>query len=112
VKKLPLFALILSAALAAPAFADDTAAKPAKAPTAQQQRMKDCNAEAKTKNLAGDERKTFMKSCLKGESAAADGASDKQKAQREKMKTCNADAKAKNLMGDERKKFMKSCLSS
>ena len=32
--------------------------------TAQQQRMKDCNAEAKSKELKGDPRKTFMKSCL------------------------------------------------
>lgn len=32
--------------------------------TTQQQKMKDCNAEAKTKALKGDERKAFMKSCL------------------------------------------------
>jgi hypothetical protein len=32
--------------------------------TAQQQRMKDCNAEAKSKELKGDPRKVFMKSCL------------------------------------------------
>lgn len=32
--------------------------------TTQQQRMKDCNAEAKTKELKGDPRKAFMKSCL------------------------------------------------
>lgn len=32
--------------------------------TAQQQRMKNCNAEAKAKELKGDPRKAFMKSCL------------------------------------------------
>jgi hypothetical protein len=32
--------------------------------TSQQQKMKDCNAEAKTKALKGDERKAFMKGCL------------------------------------------------
>ena len=32
--------------------------------TAQQQRMKDCNAEAKAKALKGEPRKVFMKSCL------------------------------------------------
>ena len=32
--------------------------------TKQQQRMKDCNAEAKAKELKGDPRKVFMKSCL------------------------------------------------
>ena len=30
----------------------------------QQERMKRCNAEAKTKGLKGDERKAFMKDCL------------------------------------------------
>ena len=32
--------------------------------TPQQQKMKDCNAEAKTKALKGAERKAFMKECL------------------------------------------------
>jgi hypothetical protein len=32
----------------------------------QQQKMKDCNAEAKTKALTGDDRKTFMSHCLGG----------------------------------------------
>ena len=34
--------------------------------TSQQQKMKSCNAEAKAKALAGDERKKFMSTCLKG----------------------------------------------
>ncbi len=37
-------------------------AKPEKKLTAQQQKMKDCNAEAKGKK--GQERKDFMKACL------------------------------------------------
>ncbi|MFZ2301839.1 MAG: PsiF family protein [Gallionella sp.] len=45
-------------ASAAPA---DTAAS-----SAQQGKMKTCNAEAKTKELKGDERKKFMSDCLKG----------------------------------------------
>ena len=32
---------------------------------AQQARMKNCNAEAKTNALKGDERKAFMKTCLR-----------------------------------------------
>jgi hypothetical protein len=75
----------------------------AKAPTAQQGKMKTCNAEAKTKELKGDERKAFMKSCLSAKPAAADGATTQQG----KMKTCNADAKTKELKGAERKAFMK-----
>lgn len=36
--------------------------------TAQQQKMKDCNAQAKEKQLKGKDRKTFMSTCLKGKS--------------------------------------------
>ena len=32
----------------------------------QQDKMKTCNADAKAKNLKGDERKKFMSTCLKG----------------------------------------------
>jgi len=32
---------------------------------AQQEKMKSCNADAKTKALKGDERKAFMSDCLK-----------------------------------------------
>lgn len=73
----------------------------------QQEKMKTCNADAKAKALAGDERKAFMKQCL-----SAEGASAGLTAQQQKMKTCNADAKTKALKGDERKAFMKSCLSA
>ncbi len=52
----------LKAAAPAKAEAKSTAAAPVK----QQDKMKNCNAEAKTKALKGDERKTFMSACLKG----------------------------------------------
>lgn len=52
------------AAPAAKADAKPTAS--AAAPIKQQDRMKSCNADAKAKALAGDERKKFMSSCLKG----------------------------------------------
>lgn len=101
---------LLAAAGLALSFAAHAADTPAagaapakKAPTAQQAKMKTCNADAKAKNLKGDERKAFMKECL---------SSSKQVTQQDKMKSCNADAKAKNLQGDERKAFIKECLSS
>ncbi|MBI5437768.1 MAG: PsiF repeat-containing protein [Nitrosomonadales bacterium] len=57
---------------AAPAAADKKSdkaeAKPAAeaaAPVKQQDKMKHCNEEAKSKALKGDERKAFMGSCLK-----------------------------------------------
>jgi hypothetical protein len=54
---------------AAPAKADAKPTASSAAPAAkpkQQDKMKTCNADAKTKNLKGDERKKFMSSCLKG----------------------------------------------
>ncbi|PIM54003.1 phosphate starvation-inducible protein PsiF [Roseateles chitinivorans] len=94
-------ALLALAALGAHA-ADDAKKAPSEKQLKQQQLMKSCNADAKDKT--GDERKAFMSSCLKGETAPA------KTAQQTKMTTCNAEAKGKT--GDERKAFMKECLSA
>jgi hypothetical protein len=51
-----------AAAAATPAIPAD----PAASASTQQDRMKACNADAKGKGLKGEERKTFMSSCLKG----------------------------------------------
>jgi hypothetical protein len=80
------------------------------AATPQQNRMKACNAEAGKKDLKGDERKEFMKTCLSAKAPKTEGA--KLTPQQEKMKTCNKEAGEKKLAGDERKKFMNSCLSA
>jgi len=96
-------ALVLAFALGTGnAFAADPA--PAKTLTPQQQRMKDCNAQATGKK--GDERKAFMSTCLKGGTTAA--APTKPMTQQEKMKACNAQATGKT--GAERKTFMSTCL--
>ena len=86
---------------------------------AQQEKMKGCNAEAKTSALKGDDRKAFMSKCLKKDYVlknAAAPAGGKQLAtsavQQDKMKSCNADATTKALKGEERKAFMKSCLKN
>ncbi len=97
--------MIFASVLAAGSFSAH-ASDATKTLTPQQQRMKDCNAEAKTKALAGDTRKTFMSHCLKGETAATAGATTQQ----EKMKVCNTEASGKKLKGDERKTFMSHCL--
>jgi len=99
-------AVVMLVALALPALAQDTK-QPSAAQAAQQQKMKDCNAQAATKDLKGDARKTFMSSCLSGTPAAAPA----KMTQQEKMTACNKDAAAKNLKGDERKSFMSTCLS-
>ena len=74
------------------------------ADTPQQEKMKNCNAQATDKK--GDERKAFMKECLSAKPMKANTA------QQEKMKVCNKEASGKELKGDERKKFMSSCLSA
>ncbi len=96
-----LFLLLSLTMLAMPALAD----------TPQQEKMKTCNADAKTKALKGDERKAFMKECLGAKPAAAAPAKELTP-QQAKMKQCNADAKTKALKGDERKKFMSDCLKA
>ena len=92
-----LTALVLSCAAFAPAsFAADAASAPM---GKQQSKMGECNKDAGDKK--GDERKTFMKTCLSAKKAS----------QQDKMKACNADPKAKEAKGDARKAFMKECLS-
>lgn len=62
------FAVVTFTAAAAPAGTDADAPKKL---TAQQQKMKTCNINAKEKALKGAERKAFMKSCLKKDVASA-----------------------------------------
>jgi hypothetical protein len=44
---------------------------PSPAQAAQQQRMRDCTAQAAERHLAGDARRAFMSTCLSGRPAAA-----------------------------------------
>ncbi len=55
----------LGVATLAPLHADEGKKKQfSEKQLAQQQRMKDCAAEARSKELKGDDRKAFMKTCL------------------------------------------------
>jgi Ni/Co efflux regulator RcnB len=90
--------LITVAALSLFAAAAMSASHSGGAPTAQQNKMSECNKEAGDKK--GDERKAFMKTCL----------SAKKMTQQDKMKSCNKEASGKK--GDERKKFMSDCLKA
>ena len=100
------FALALGCGMASAQDTKPTDKETSKPLTPQQQRMVDCNKQATGKT--GDERKTFMSSCLKGESTAT--APSAKETQQEKMKSCNAEAKKENLAGDARKTFMSTCL--
>ena len=77
----------------------------AQAENAQQQKMKDCNAQATEKHLAGSDRKTFMSQCLQA------GGGTQLTAQQQKMKDCNGQATQQHLTGKDRKTFMSTCLS-
>ena len=79
-----------------------------KKPTAQQERMKSCNAQASKKEMKGEERKAFMSQCL----SAKGGEKKELTAQQKKMRSCNAQASKKEMKGDERKAFMSKCLSA
>lgn len=87
----------LSLALVAPGLA--------RAENAQQQKMKDCNAQASAKQLAASDRQTFMAQCLKA------GSGPQLTAQQQKMKDCNAQATQQKMTGKDRKTFMSHCLS-
>jgi len=77
--------------------------------TAQQERMKQCNADANDKSLKGADRSSFMKTCLSGKTAEQHAGMT---SQQEKMKSCNQEASAKSLKGADRKHFMSTCLSA
>jgi hypothetical protein len=77
------------------------------ADNSQQGKMTSCNADAKAKNLSGDDRKAFMKTCL---SAPPPPPAAPLNSQQQKMKDCNASAKTQALSGDARKQFMSNCL--
>lgn len=97
-----LVSLLAIALLATAAQAADETPAGEKKLTAQQAKMKNCNAEAREKALKGDERKAFMKECL--------SAKPTKTAQQDKMKVCSKEASDKALKGDERKAFMSDCL--
>jgi len=99
----PLFMLALSALLACGgAYAADTqtSATPPAAKNSQQDKMKDCNTKAG--EMKGDERKTFMKTCLSAKPAPAKPQS--------KMAECNA--KTKGMTKTDADKARSECMKS
>ncbi|MFN0184275.1 MAG: PsiF family protein [Aquabacterium sp.] len=91
-----LLSTVAALALAAFAVSSQAASHAASGPSAQQNKMGECNAKAGDKK--GDERKKFMSECL----------SAKKTTQQDKMKSCNASAGDKK--GEDRKKHMSECL--
>jgi len=83
------------------------AGQAALADNSQQEKMTACNNQATAKGLSGDERKSYMSTCLSKEG----GQSTHVNSQQQKMKDCNKAASKKNLTGSDRESFMSKCLS-
>lgn len=79
---------------AAAAKPDSATPAPAKKHTPQQQRMVDCNHQAKVDGKKGDERKAFMSSCLKGKTGATADTTPQPKTKAKAKATTKATTKA------------------
>jgi hypothetical protein len=79
--------------------------------TPQQDKMKSCNAEAKTKDLKGDDRKGFMKGCLSGGmgDAKADAKTAPQAVPNAQCEDKAVGKNGKKLAGAAKSAFMKKC---
>ncbi|SNB67822.1 psiF repeat-containing protein [Arboricoccus pini] len=95
-------AALLSSAIALAAVLYSGLPDVAHAANSQQNKMTTCNADAKTKGLSGDARKSFMSTCLSSKATATttDGSAK-----------CAADADTKKLHGAARTSFIKKCAS-
>ncbi len=111
-------ALVIAFAAAAGSVSANDVSASGKPLTTQQQRMKDCNAQARARSLKGDERKAFMSPCLRGQAVGVPGAAAEKATARAqspaqlKRRSCGADAKAQGLKGDARKTFVTECVKS
>jgi len=80
---------------------------PSEAQMKRQERMRFCNEAAATRKLEGDERRHFMRACLRGADPVQ---AERRAAQGQKMRNCNRQATEKGLKGEERRAFMSECL--
>jgi hypothetical protein len=117
---LPLSGLAQPASAPAPAPGAGSAAPGTASPAqlAQQERMRSCNAEAGTRKLNGEPRRSFMRECLAAPHPAGDAATPTPPAtnaapqtQQDRMRSCNAQATSRELAGQPRRDFMRGCLS-
>ena len=128
-KTISFLALSLAFAIGSCPLHAEELSKSGKPLTAQQARMKACNADAKTQALKGDERKAFMSTCLKGAHApvatpetpaasasapatapATETVAKVDTPRQAQRKACGAEAKSQSLKGDDRKEFVKECM--
>jgi hypothetical protein len=101
--------LLLATNLTSVTAAKTPQSKPAQSSTvSSQDKAKACNDAADKKSLKGQDRKTFMQSCL---NKAAESGSGGNMSEQDKATTCKNLADKKGLTGADRRSFVKDCMN-
>jgi psiF repeat len=74
----------------------------------QQDKAKACNDLADKKGLKGDDRRSFLQTCM---SQTTDVQPLSDASQKDKMNACKNLADKKNLKGEDRRSFLKDCMN-
>jgi hypothetical protein len=77
--------------------------------TSQKDRAKKCEDTAKNKGLKGDEKATYVSSCMAAKDTASATATPEEQQKADKAKACEQQADQQSLKGKDRKKFLKTC---
>lgn len=80
--------------------------------TSQKDRAKKCEETAKNRGLKGDEKATYVSSCLAAKDTASSSAasmSPQEQQKADKAKACEQQADQQSLKGKDRKSFLKTC---
>jgi psiF repeat len=84
-------------------------AAPPNQDTSQTEKAKKCDETAKKRGLKGDEKATFVSSCMAAKDTASSTMSPEEKAKVDNAQSCEQQATQKGLKGKDRKSFMKTC---
>lgn len=82
------------------------------ADTSQRDKAKKCEETAKNRGLKGDERATFVSSCLAAKDTASSASSNMSPQEQQKVdkaKSCEQQAEQQGLKGKDRRTFLKTC---
>jgi psiF repeat len=101
--------LLLATSLASLMNARTPQSKPAQSSTASSQdKAKTCNDAADKKGLTGQDRTTFMQTCLNKAAGTGSGGNVSEK---DKSTACKNLADQKGLKGSDRRSFVKDCMN-
>jgi hypothetical protein len=77
--------------------------------TSQTDKAKKCDETAKNRGLKGDEKATFVSSCMAAKDTASATASPEEQQKADKAKSCEQQADQQSLKGKDRRSFLKTC---